>query len=378
MSTIESQLRELYERLADREPPPSRVDVPLARQRGRARLRLSRAGMVAAPCLAAVVVATVAIAVAAVGTVPAPANPAGGRATRSPIAAPPTAAPRQFNPLVSYASFGWLPPGYAVQQGLVTSAIFMLGVSHGRYSNGNPITGGNLLFWAAGQCTFLPDAVVPALNCGQHRPGPYQLPQPPVQYSPSGIGPRVDGRRSYWVANGSELAWQYAPGGWALLTVGDVLQSQLAGDLIKIARNLRVGDAASRPIAFSVQITGLPRSWRVTTTEFAPTAGKLLAFMYSLSSGNPATGLSFTVGPAGQNACGAGQVIDGYPGQIGLVRGQDGRLLQRSVSVPCADGLNVRITKLGRPVTPLSLTNLFAHLRLLGTDPARWTTRPLR
>ena len=40
---IESQVRALFAEIADGEPVPPRVDIPLARRRGRARLRWRRA-----------------------------------------------------------------------------------------------------------------------------------------------------------------------------------------------------------------------------------------------------------------------------------------------------------------------------------------------
>ena len=105
----EPQVRALFNQIADGEAAPSRVDTQLALRRGRARLRWRRACVASAPVLAAAAVAVVALAVAA--------GPGGSGA--GPAAAGP-AAPRQFNPLIPYVSFGWLPAGQSLSQGVAS------------------------------------------------------------------------------------------------------------------------------------------------------------------------------------------------------------------------------------------------------------------
>ena len=95
---IESQIRALFTEIADGEPAPSQVDIQLARRRGRARLRWRRACVAGTSVLAAVAVVILAMGVGPV------------RLGSGPPASGP-AAPRQFNPLVPYLSFGWLPAG---------------------------------------------------------------------------------------------------------------------------------------------------------------------------------------------------------------------------------------------------------------------------
>ena len=102
----EPQIRALFAEEADGELAPSQVD-QIARRRGRARLRWRRAGMAGTSALAAGAVA--ALVVGVVGAVPA-------RPGSHPSAAGP-AAPRQFNPLITNVSFGFLPAGESIQQG---------------------------------------------------------------------------------------------------------------------------------------------------------------------------------------------------------------------------------------------------------------------
>src|SRR5215469_2514491 len=94
----------------DADAPPCGVSVPLARSRGRRRLRLLRVYLPGAAPLAA------GVAVALVISLPTAlrdgASGTGLRPGRASAAAP-IAAPPRFNPLVPYASFGWLPDGFS-------------------------------------------------------------------------------------------------------------------------------------------------------------------------------------------------------------------------------------------------------------------------
>ncbi len=59
---IESQIRALFNQIADAEPGPSRVDIQLARRGGRARLRWRRACVAGTSVLATAAVAALAVA----------------------------------------------------------------------------------------------------------------------------------------------------------------------------------------------------------------------------------------------------------------------------------------------------------------------------
>ena len=111
---IESQIRELFTGIARGEPEISLVDAELARRRGRARLRWRRAAAAGTPLLAA---ATVVAVVVTVGLTPA--HPRLGTA----VIGNGPAAPRQFNPLVPYLSFGWLPAGQSLVMGGVRRTV---------------------------------------------------------------------------------------------------------------------------------------------------------------------------------------------------------------------------------------------------------------
>ena len=72
---IESQIRALFAQIADGEPVPSRVDVELARRRGRARLRWRRACVAGGSVVAAAAVAALAVGVGPVRPGPGPRPP---------------------------------------------------------------------------------------------------------------------------------------------------------------------------------------------------------------------------------------------------------------------------------------------------------------
>src|SRR6266699_2638478 len=218
----ESQVRALFNQIADGEAGPSRVDTQLAFRRGRARLRWRRICLAGAPVVAAATVAIVALAVAASPVRPGcPAAAAGDG----------PAAPRQFNPLVANVSFGWLPAGESLLSGGITRTE--------SYMDAGPIgPDWSLDVYARGQCHLTGSAT--GLNC----------PQSKLQFSQR--APDVAGHRAFWT--GAGIAWQYARGGWAWLSIPVPNFSALRHDkdmqrkALKIARNVRYD--ATTPLMF--------------------------------------------------------------------------------------------------------------------------------
>src|SRR5436190_21750384 len=242
---IESQVRALFNQIADAEPGPSRVDIQLARRRGRARLRWRRA------CLAG---GSVLAAAAAVAVTVAPGGPGPG-----PVAAGP-AAPRQFSPLVPYASFGWLPAGESLNQGGIT----LTDTSIAAGPHGEPEW--VLDVYARGQCHLTGSGS--GLNCH----GPSTVPI-------SRRAPDVAGNRAFWFGTG--IVWQYARGGWAVMhipggSLSAVLHSKQgwAGQALKIARNVRYG--VPTRLVFPARYSGLPGRWQVhNILYYVPDGGRL-------------------------------------------------------------------------------------------------------
>ena len=262
---IESQLGALFNEIAQGEPAMSGVDTQLAHRRGRAapamRRPAGRSGL-STPVLAAAVAVIVALTVGA-----APSRPAPGPATG-------TAAPREFNPLVPYLSFGWLPPGIKLVDGDILRQVVSL---DGARKIFDPRDWG-LSVYAAGKCHLTAQAR--NLKCTSAAYG--------LTSKIDGRAPVVRGHRAFW--SGYYLIWPYARGGWALLSApfpaipykGPKRVPSIERQAVKIADNVRYG-AATPPLVFPFQLTGLPSNWRVSSVFYVPNAGDLQASRWALS-----------------------------------------------------------------------------------------------
>ena len=372
---IESQVGALFAEIADGEPVPPRVDIPLARRRGRARLRWRRACVAGGSVLTAAAVAALAVTVG-------PLRPGPG-----PVAAGP-AAPRQFSPLVPYVSFGWLPAGNSLVAGGARPKVLYLNA--GRNAR-NPSFSWNLNVYAAGQCHVTGPAR--ELKCStQDLEG--------LTARITGPAPAVRGHRAFWA--GSDLVWQYARGGWAWLSLPYPYASPKLStaakreaakrDAVKIAGHVRYG-APTPPLVFPAQLTRLPSQWRVSSVYYLPDAGVLRAERFALGTGNPDLGADggleyqtnlpyFSIDPATPHkgycyrAPGStSETINGY--RVVLTHQDRGSLLRQDLCAAHAGGLALYISQFGAH-PPIDLASLFGnHLRLLGTNPANWTTNPI-
>ena len=395
----EPQIRALFAEMAERGPARSQVDIQLARRRGRARLRRRRASVAGISALATA--AAVALAVG-VGPVRLGSGPPAGR----------PAAPRQFNPLVPYLSFGWLPAGNRLVAGDARPEVVAL--IAGR--NLNTLNPWNLIVYAAGQCHLTGPA-------GELKCSTAALEGLTARIS--GRAPAVQGHRAFWAGPApisglppavqrhrasradSYLVWQYARGGWAGLVLPTANASPKLGaakreaykqDAVKIAGHVRYG-AATPPLVFPAQLTGLPSQWRVSSVYYQPDRGILRASRFALGTGTPDLGadggMEFqtnlpyfsSIDPATPrgNFCGqpASAIINGYP--VVVTHRSSGSAIGGGSAVPpsqnlCAgnaDGLALNITQQGAH-PPISVASLFRHhLRLLGANPANWTTKPI-
>jgi hypothetical protein len=370
----EPQVRALFNQIADGEAAPSRVDTQLALRRGRARLRWRRACVASAPVLAAAAVAVMALAVAA----------APGRPGAVPAAAGP-AAPRHFNPLIPYVSFGWLPAGQSLSQG-VTSREEVAMVAGGA---SDPLRWGFSVY-ARGQCRLT--------SSGQGLKCAGQTPLERVTARFSEPAPAVDGHSAFWT--GTNLVWSYARGGWAWLNIPvpdfSALQHDRAmqGQAIKIARHLRFG-AATPPLVFPAQLSGLTGHWRISNLHYWAVAGVPHVDSYTLITGtsrffshvgdqgiwtnapyvdihpSPRRATCTPHDPSTQNTS---EIINGY--RVVVKHSSAGGHPEQEVCAVHADGLSVDILEFGRHPT-IGVTSLFRQLRLLGVHPANWATNPI-
>ncbi len=352
----ETAVRELLDLAAqDHDAPPCQVSVALARRRGRQRQRLLRVYLPgAAPVAAAIAVALVLTLSASLRG----GSAGGSELGRSkPAASAPILAPRTFNPLVPYASFGWLPAGFsdtaaagASDESTATSVTLQALA---------PATDGRMIeatVDAAGACR---------IELTSMKSNTASTAATPVQAlsctDPSGEGrgnrlaelasaaPDVNGEPAYWTPEGA-LEWQYAPGAWAEVmpminpsycasavradaacTGGNVAgwanvsaaapaaddvigrpgtpaakqapvqpEVQSAASkalLLQIAADLQYGDTT--PLVFGFELAGLPASWQVAADYyFAPQGSYLAASGLSAGPAVDPTALGLSVGPA--------------------------------------------------------------------------------
>lgn len=372
----EPQIRALFSEIAEAEAGPSRVNPLVALRRGRARRRWRRAWLAGAPVLAAAAVAAVILAVVA--------GPF-GLGTRPVAPSPGPPAPRQFSPLQPGVAFGWLPAGLSLQQGRVQPTAVSLVAG----SAANPI-GWSVGVYARGQCHLTGRAS--GLDCPA-----YTLGGPTARFSAP--APAVRGGSAFWA--GSNLVWQYARGGWAELSIPVPSYSALRQDTatqhaaLKIAGHVRVG-AATPPIVFPAQLTGLAGRWRISNVFYVAGAGVLQAQSYMLLTGTsrsfphvgdlgiwtnapyfqiapaPRTSTCTPHDPAFRNTS---EVINGY--HVVLKSRTVGGHPEQELCAARADGLAVDIIEFGAHPT-IGVTSLFRQLRLLGTDPASWVRDPIR
>jgi hypothetical protein len=349
-----------------------------------------------AAALAALLLAIAAVAVALAA---APGRPAAIAPVR-----PAAVVADQFSPFIAYAAFGWLPAGYTLLEGGTTR-----GSTYQVAGRPSLSTAWYLLACPAGGCQL---TKARGLMCTAYYPfGPLAL---------TSRAPDINGHRAYWATAYADLpspervlAWQYAPGSWAVLELGKTkpLDAHWRQVAVKAAGHVRFGVHAAPPVAFPVQLTGLPASWRLISgvrawmpewngVTYQPHGHVLYTSHWSVSTGSVSTGprarpfLTFTIGLAGQpGSCRvpvqapAAQVggwptpvhtvVNGY--RVIVARGPFGQAL----CAANAGGLSVQIeersNRPGADLARVDVVGLFArHLQLLGTSPAHWATHPIR
>jgi hypothetical protein len=311
----------------------------------------------------------------------------------SPVPATPTQAPATFNPLVPYAAFGWLPKGFSesleppsILQGLYSGTDV---VRRGAWSrNARSVTlqvhprgaceipGGLTGNWGGRSCEEAPD---PAFG---------QLPP-------------VNGRPAITVTSG--IAWEYAPGAWAVLTTGTGVTSSgrtipalSRAELYQVASHVVFG--SRQPIYFPFRLAGgLPPGWQVRGMGFR------------VSGTRPVSEQRFPAGPASQPEWDYELSIDATPGNLNLqdpcrfTSGKSSYVTRdgvRWITTPAPtggssicvanpdpraarDGIAGRVNGLQVyiGVGPSGLLgdalSVLDRLTLLGPDPANWTDQPL-
>jgi hypothetical protein len=373
---LEQILQELFDQQAA-DLPQARASAVTAASQGRAYLAARRRRRqfiaIGTPLLAAAAVLAVAITPELSHRAPAPRPPAGKAHHQRPGHSLP-AAPSEFNPLVPYATFGWLPAGArrtATNESHTVEFLNAVGPRNASWL---------LAVFAGGDC-----AIGGRLTCRD-----LTFLQEPVA---TRSAPRIDGFPAYWDYP-SMLIFEYARGGWATLSLhgpNDQPDGPARAMALHIARALRFG-AAIEPTRFPAQLVGLPGGWAVRSVLADPSRYGPLEFQYQIARGslisapwfddNNIPGIS--VSPAEPNSAGCyatpgqsqQQTVAGLQVTVTRIPAGTGEAAEQDLCTSSADGLSVDIVMSGSK-PPIDVTSLFAHLRLLGPDPAHWTTKPI-
>jgi hypothetical protein len=378
--------RTLMERLSVTEQPPSRVDIPLARRRGARRLRRRRWAAGVAPLLAAAAVVAV---VAGTGALSGGDGPGKGGTH---AVSPRVSVRHRFNPLAPYAAFGWLPKGDPRTAKSPSSTPTQLQLMAGSAAEGQF----SLTVWAPGTCNLGAAQVLaalrkhhhPLLNCAQDADAGWAA-------TLSRTAPAVAGRPGFWF-EGHMLAWEYAPRAWATLYVSRRGAPLPAATIVTVAAHVRYAATTAASVKFPYQFTGVPKSWRVMSVDWRATAAGLVTTNSKelgdqAAVGTPNGRVTGTIGQIvvspGKSKCwfdphGSQRITLGAVKAIYTLFRQPGVRSYQGLCVPETDGLSVFFLVFRAPGShayPLGgATGVFLHhLRLLGPDPANWTTRPL-
>jgi hypothetical protein len=295
---------------------------------------------------------------------------------------PGNTAPARFSTLVPYASFGWLPPG------------FRIGVQGGTMSRSEP---DQLLLFAEPGPNAAPVMLTmyPADKCrlvGTALPcSPYN-----TEWVVLSRAPDVNGQTAYWLKGGVGLAWRYAPDGWAELDWGNAGQSwpprgAERTEILRVAASIRYRQMT--PLMFPYWLAGPPKGWRLSDAGFNELTRGPSGVTLTLTDAAPglplnavevakADTIQIEVVPAnsadggcGPNAAAGNVTLDGVRAELSA----DGTFL-------CAanvHGLTVAVIltvhgTIRNPAGPDGALGYARKLHLLGSDPAAWTSNPLR
>jgi hypothetical protein len=389
----EGTVRTLLRAIADTAEPPSAVDVAAARRRGGRRVWLRRAAL---PAFAVVAVA---------GALTLPRGLLFDHSERTvvppqpPATSPVVDSPWLFNPLVPYAAFGWLPPGFSesaahnilVNQGVTAATDFVS-------REAAAPAAGHVLYLqvnARGTCAV----TVAYAQAGIRDDGSEQVTCTDANFDMIGAAPAVDGQPAFWIDHGSGVAWQYAPGAWAELSASEIgggraLAPSAATQalLLKVAAHVAYGD--TMPLTFPFRLSGgLPAGWQLSRASFTVSGGRMTGGGVTAGPAVDTSALTISAGPGACDFPTLPGESTSYVARLGVqwrYRAADlpGYVWQGLCATKSVDGLtgvtiamDMSDPASGKPLPGAAqlggALGVLARLRFLGPNPAAWTADPV-
>ncbi len=302
--------------------------------------------------------------------------------------APVTAAPRQFDPLVQYASFGWLPEQDALGWRSTSIDPERITLNAQKYAP-DPANGPNASLPAAQVSLELNAAGVEPRSA---QPIEVDIPagsEQTLHYGPVTEAPAVNGAPASWVGVPGDpdrvlLKWQYAPDAWAELSA-----SLLSGDpretVHRIASGLRLG--GTERLRFPFHLTGLPADLRPTSSRVEE-GGMTWPWHASLDlrTGGEGPGLSVSVHPTSSDNRPPNTEVDGHPARHENVEGDhlgrpeySDRLYVYDLDGGVQANIIIDATTAAAvaPLSPDGVQGIYRALTVIA-DRADWTDQPLR
>ncbi|HEX6351395.1 hypothetical protein [Actinophytocola sp.] len=383
----EQDVRTLLDDLAHTPAPPSQVDVQHAVTTVKRRRRVQAVTSAAASVL--VVGLAAGVTYSLIGQSPGNTNSPGSPATLT-AAAPVTSAPQRFDPLVQYASYGWLPEQETLTWRSTSISGEQFTLNAQKYVP-DPANGPNAALPAAFVGVQLYAAgVVPQTE------KPFEVTTPAgketMHYGPVTDAPAVNGAPAYWVGAPGDpettiLKWRYAPDAWA-----ELFSARLSGDqravLHRIASELTVG--GTERLRFPFQVTNLPADQRPTASaveEGGPNWPWHASLDLDAGTDGQEPGLSVAVHPATDDSesRGPNTTVDNHPARRDTVEGDHLGRPEYSDRLHVFDvaGLQVNLiidAKTAAGAAPLGPDGVLGVYRNVTVHPDRadWTDQPLR
>jgi hypothetical protein len=397
----EQDVRELLENSARTPAPQTRIDVlaAVAAAERRARLRALAPAAASMLVVCGLVGGTV-FAVTGLDRSPPATDPSPPAAsTTTPAASTATtasavSAPKRFDPLVAFASFGWLPEtekpperstSIMADRISLTAADMIPDPANGPYARVTGVFAAFASVYAAG--------VVPDTD------GTFDQDTPEgtktMRFGPMTEAPSVNGQPAQWVGMpGSKrviLRWRYAPDAWVELHLSE-MKSDTREAAHRIASSMRIG--GTERLRFPFHVTGMPSAVAPAIVEIdTDERNQLRRATLSLGGQQGSELPMFTItvrskaeAEANNNSGEPNTTVDGRPARhiTGDTEEHTGKHVHYDVlNVFDVDGLQVDVlihtasAAQTRELWPDGALGVYRDLKVYA-DPATWTDQPVR